>query len=151
VSLPFALAFVLSIVRLATPVWTDFQADVDAADHGDWATALRKMCSLAEQGVAAAQHNLGTLYFEGSAVPQDYALAPQWYEKAAAQGNADAQISLSLLYEQGRVRRRILFRPISGTTWRQRTESKRGAELRDALATQMTPSQIAEAQKLSRE
>lgn len=44
----------------------------------------------AEQGDAKAQANLGLMYAEGKGVKQDLAMAKFWYEKAAAQGDADA-------------------------------------------------------------
>ena len=40
---------------------------------------------------------LGTLYHEGKGVKQDYAKAREWYEKAAAQGNKDAEEALQHL------------------------------------------------------
>ena len=43
----------------------------------------------------------GDLYYQGHGVPQDYTKARQWYEKAAAGGDADAMNDLGLLYEQG--------------------------------------------------
>ena len=56
----------------------------------------------AEQGDAAAQYNLGMLYYEGHGVTQDYATARHWWEQAAAQGNAWAQYRLGVLYQKGR-------------------------------------------------
>jgi len=56
----------------------------------------------AEQGDAAAQYNLGMLYYEGHGVMQDYATARQWWEEAAAQGNAWARYRLGVLYNKGR-------------------------------------------------
>jgi TPR repeat protein len=41
------------------------------------------------------------LYHQAQGVPQDYAEARQWYEKAAAQGYAMAQYNLGLLYDNG--------------------------------------------------
>lgn len=55
----------------------------------------------AEQGDAAAQFFLGTMYYNGQGVQQDYQKARQWYEKAAAQGESSAQFCLGLLYENG--------------------------------------------------
>ena len=37
-------------------------------------------------------YNLGTLYLHGRGVTQDYVWARQWYEKAAAVGDADAHV-----------------------------------------------------------
>ncbi len=52
----------------------------------------------AEQGDAAAQYNLGTLYFNGQGVPKNYAEAEKWFRLAANQGNAMAQTALNRLY-----------------------------------------------------
>ncbi len=38
----------------------------------------------AEQGDANAQYNLGSMYYDGQGVPQDYAQAHMWYNLAAS-------------------------------------------------------------------
>lgn len=45
---------------------------------------------------------LGLLYANGQGVPKDDAQARQWYEKAANQEHADAQVNLGSLYDYGR-------------------------------------------------
>src|SRR6266849_3463369 len=65
------------------------------------AEELQTLRTLAAQGNALAQNNLGLLYDLGDGVPQDYAVARQWYEKAAAQNHASAQFNLGLLYANG--------------------------------------------------
>jgi TPR repeat protein len=55
----------------------------------------------AEQGNAAAQDLLGSLYEHGLGVPKDFAQAAIWYRKAAEQGDADAQSELGEFYEGG--------------------------------------------------
>ena len=52
--------------------------------------------------MAQAQYNLGQLYANGRGVPQDYATAQKWYEKAASQNHAWAQVQLGQLYANGR-------------------------------------------------
>jgi hypothetical protein len=47
-------------------------------------------------------HNLGWLYQSAQGGPHDYALARTWYEKAAANGNANSMNNLGWLYENGR-------------------------------------------------
>ena len=42
----------------------------------------------AEQGVAAAQYNLGVCYYKGEGVSQDYVQAVSWWCKAAEQGHS---------------------------------------------------------------
>jgi hypothetical protein len=92
----------LSVVCLAAPAWADFKAGTDAYQRGDYATAMRELRPLAEQGLASAQFNLGLLYANSQGVPKDDAQARQWYEKAAAQGHADAQVNLGILFVYGR-------------------------------------------------
>jgi len=45
--------------------------------------------------------NLGALYENGPGVAQDYAKAREWYEKAAAKGEANAMANLGALYQAG--------------------------------------------------
>ena len=55
----------------------------------------------AEQGLAQAQNNLGSLYYNGSGVKKNYAEALKWYRLSARQGNAEAAINLSAIYANG--------------------------------------------------
>ena len=48
-------------------------------------------------GVALAMRNLGQLYDNGLGVAQDYAMAREWYERAAANGDATAMYALGIL------------------------------------------------------
>ena len=45
----------------------------------------------AEAGDAEAQCNLGSCYYEGKGVNQDYKEAVKWYRKSAEHGYADAK------------------------------------------------------------
>ena len=45
--------------------------------------------------------SLGGLYARGQGVPQDYQKAEEWYEKAAAAGDATAMANLGYLYDRG--------------------------------------------------
>jgi TPR repeat protein len=56
---------------------------------------------LADQGDGIAQNNLGSLYYNGRGVRQDYAEAVKWYRGAADQGLAVAQYNLGSLYAYG--------------------------------------------------
>ncbi len=51
----------------------------------------------ADAGNAQAQFNLGVMYVQGEGVPKDDAKAVKWYQKAAAQGHADAQFNLAAM------------------------------------------------------
>ena len=80
----------LSILSFGTPAFADFQKGYDAYNSGDFATALKEWRPLAEQEIAAAQYNLGNMYFNGQGVIQDYTRAHMWWNIAASQGDQDA-------------------------------------------------------------
>jgi len=55
----------------------------------------------AESGHAAAQNNLGAMYFDGRGALRNFEDAARWYRLAADQGNAVAQTNLALMYGMG--------------------------------------------------
>jgi len=71
------------------------QADYDSAKAaykaGDYETAYKRLLPLAKAGGAKAQNLLGVMYSEGLNVEQDYTEAFKWFQKAAEQGDANAQ------------------------------------------------------------
>ncbi|MGC1608662.1 MAG: hypothetical protein WA801_03425, partial [Pseudolabrys sp.] len=87
-----AIAAVLLVLSFAEPAAAGPLEDADAAlKRRDYATALRFIRPLAEQGDASAQYNLGVLYDNGLGVPQDkvraymcFTLAAQGRDGAAA-------------------------------------------------------------------
>ena len=61
---------------------------------------IEKLIISAEKGDSEAQYKLGTNYHFGRmGVKQDYALAAEWYRKAAEQGNLKAAYYLGTLYQ----------------------------------------------------
>jgi TPR repeat protein len=68
---------------------------------GVFASEFDETKALAEQGHAAAQHNLGVMYTTGEGVPENDTEAVKWYRKAAEQGNVSAQNNLGAMYAQG--------------------------------------------------
>ena len=105
----------------------------------------------AKQGHAGAQVNLGTLYLHGEGAPQSDQMALFWFNQAAEQKEALAFAKLGSMYAKGQG---ILQDYIQAHMWYNLSAAHgetRSAELRDALAKQMTPAQIAEAKRLARE
>ena len=104
----------------------------------------------ADHGEAKAQYNLAAMYAEGQGVQQDFAQAMTWYRKAADQGEAKAQYNLALLYFTGQGAPQDLT---EAYMWLDlaASQSGTGQELyvraRDALATKMSPEQIADGQQ----
>jgi len=74
-----------------TALTGDFEDGMAAYDRKDYATALEKFLSAAEQGNAAAQSNLGVLYLEGQGVARDYTRAHMWFHIAAVSGHKPSE------------------------------------------------------------
>jgi len=55
----------------------------------------------AQAGDALRQYQIGRMCFYGDGMPQDSEQAVEWWQKAAAQGNYDAQVSLVSAYRTG--------------------------------------------------
>ncbi len=91
------------------------------------------------------------MYRIGDGVPKDAVQALSWYRKAAEQGDASAQSSLGAMYIIGEGVPKDF---VTAYMWRNLAAAQ-GHEIakkaRDTLESSMTPAQIAEAQKLSRE
>jgi TPR repeat protein len=104
----------------------------------------------AEQGDANVQYYLGVMYDQGKGVPQNQKLAAQWFRKAAEQGYAHAQNTLGLMYSNGEG---VMQDYVQAQKWFNlaATENAKYRANRNQHAEQMTPAQIAEAQKMARE
>ena len=129
----------------------DLQKGFDALERGDYATALKELTPLAEQGNADAQYNLGLMYKNGLGVPQDYKTAVKWFTLAAEQGDVDAQFNLGLKYARGQGVPQDYVRAHMWFNLSASTGAEDAIKNRDTAANKMTPAQISEAQKLSRE
>jgi len=55
----------------------------------------------AQAGDARRQNQMGNMCYFGDGMPQDYEAAVEWWQKAAEQGNYDAQLSLVKAYRTG--------------------------------------------------
>jgi TPR repeat protein len=105
----------------------------------------------ADQGYARAQLNLGVMYADGRGVPKDLGECVKWYRLAADQGYAHAQYNLGLMYvdaegvPQDFVLAYMWFNLSAARGYQD------AAKRRDLLFPLMTPAQIAEALKRSRE
>ena len=84
-SLILAITLLVGSVSVATA--QDFNKGLEAAQSGDYQTALREWRPLAEQGVAIAQFNLGVMYQFGDGVLQSNVMAHMWYNIASANGH----------------------------------------------------------------
>lgn len=70
---------------------------------GNYGAAIKELNSLGDAGNVSAQIMLGALYNKGGAVERNDKIAAVWFEKAATQGNAEAQYQLGNLYENSQL------------------------------------------------
>jgi TPR repeat protein len=112
----------------------------------------------ADQDDADAEFYLGALFSEGQGVPLDYAEAAKWYRLAADRGHAKAQYNLGHFYAEGHAGERD---NVSAYVWFNLAAAHfptsdvgnvaAAVDNRSLMATRMTPDQITEAQKRTRE
>jgi TPR repeat protein len=89
-----------ALLLCAGSALADVKRGVDLWQAGNFAGAVKEWRTLADQGDADAQFNLGQAYKLGRGVPADLGSAQSWYEKAAAKGHEQAQVNLGLLLFQ---------------------------------------------------
>ncbi len=125
----------------------------------DYAKAVKWFRLAADQGNGNAQTALGAIYAEGKVVSQDYTEAVKWLRLAADQGIPGAQANLGHMYAEGQgvpqdyVQAHMWYNLAASRFTKTFEQEPRdmAVKSRDALASVMTPAQIAEAQKLARE
>ena len=110
-----------------------------------------KMNALAQKRDIPAQFYLGFMYDNGLGVMKDVKEAVKWYRKAAEQGQANAQNNLGCMYGFGDG---VLQDYVTSYAW-VNIAGANGYDIKEfksvLLEKKMTPEQIAEGQKLSKE
>ena len=160
-ALPLAGAALVGSINLlsrlvASPAFSGtgrglFEDGVAAEWRGDCHEEVADYLRAAAQGDARAQNSLGTIYNRGHCLTEDYVEAVKWYRQAAAQGYELAAYNLGLMYLNGKgvtkdYVRAYMWLYLSSVTGRFRNGNFHGE-----IAQRMTPSEIAEAQKMAGE
>jgi uncharacterized protein len=121
--------------------------------RGDYNRAARELEPLARRGNARALALLGFLYEQGFGEPQAYPAAANLYAEGAARGDTFAQAMLGLMYDKGHgvpqdfvLAYKWLNLAAAHAYGRQRDVF---ARLRDAVASKMSPNEIAAGQRLA--
>ncbi len=110
----------------------------------------------AEQGDAFNQFVIGKLYLSGEGVPKDDREALKWFRKAAEQGESEAQFVLGEIYAGGYGLPKddvlaYLWFSLAASNSREESLSEWADISLELVAGNMTPDEIAEAQRLARE
>lgn len=144
----------------------DIDKGKDAYENEDYKTALVQLLPLAERGNAEAQYFVGLMYDLGQAVTEDKIEGAKWLKAAAEQGFGSAQLWLGVVYNRGRGEEpnyvlAYMWANLatSATKWpEEETDVYKTAHLKLArylrdkvLALEMTPAEIREAQRRTRE
>ena len=145
------LAATVLALAFVSPVQADFESAYKAYSQRDQDTALREFTALAEQGDSRGQFFLGVMYDSGEDVDADKPEAAKWFLRSAEQGHPDAQQRLAFLYRNGEgvakdyVKAHMWYSLAAGQG------SMFAGIQRDLLANDMTPEQLADAQRLAAE
>ena len=103
----------------------------------------------AQSGNADAQVDLALLYEYGEGVAVDYTQATKWYRRAAVQGDKVAQWSLGTMYQLGFG---TTSNDVKAYLWYSLSAAQGDPDAQDLksdLAEDMTPEQIAKAERLA--
>jgi TPR repeat protein len=117
----------------------------------DYAEAVKWYRKAAEQGEALAQAKLGDAYYIGVGVTANHSEAVEWYREAAEQGEAAAQRHLGIMYGLGQGVPRDYAEAYKWYTLAAAQNDTNAVHNRASIAGSMTPSQIAEGQRLSQD
>jgi uncharacterized protein len=122
---------------------------MSAYDRGDYATAVRLLRPLADQGNAQAQNGLGAMYYNGKGVAQDFKEAVKWYRLAAVQGYASAQVNLAAMYYEGQGVVEDFIRAYMWFSIAAANGSPDAVRMRDGISKYLIDQQIVQAQAMA--
>ena len=115
------------------------------------AEAARWFRKAAEKGHPIAQSNLGVLHASGEVLEKNMDEALQWWRKAAEQGQPSAQFNLAQALLEGKSLPKDLVEAYKWYSLAAEQGDRDARRMRDALAVELAPSEIAEGLKRSRE
>jgi hypothetical protein len=149
-----ACGLLLMITFAAAPASAESLAAARSAfSRGDYPRAVATLTPLALRGNVEAQAMLGYLYENGYGAPQAYVAAADLYTQAAIAGNPFAQAMLGLMYDKGHG---VPLDVVIAYKWMDLAAGRAGRRqrdyylrLRNAIASKMSPNQIAEGQMLA--
>ncbi|MEP4734821.1 peptidoglycan-binding protein [Parvibaculum sp.] len=103
----------------------------------------------AKGGNVKAMHNLAVIHAEGRGTAQDFTTAASWFTQAANYGLGDSQYNLAILNERGLG---VTKNPVEAYKWLDiaaKGGDKGAAAKRDAIATELSPEDLARAKVAS--
>ncbi len=149
-----------TLALLAICSWPGAPARADALTRanaayvrGDYIAVVKLLTPLALRGNPRAQAFLGFMYENGFGAPQAYVAASDLYIESAISGNPFGQCMLGLMYDKGHGVPQdfiLAYKWLNLAAARaSRHERDYFLRLRNAVASKMSPAQIAEGQRLA--
>lgn len=92
---------ILSTALLSAPVFADLQKGINAANNGDFETAINEFQYLVDHDYPSGMYHLAELYSRGLGVPKDQQKAIELFERASKQDFTDATFALAVIYKYG--------------------------------------------------
>jgi uncharacterized protein len=121
--------------------------------RGDYVQVVNILTPLALRGSPRAQAFLGFMFEHGLGAPQAYVAAADLYVQASMQGNPFGQAMLGLMYNKGHGVPQdfiLAYKWLNLAAARaSQSDQEYFLRLRDAVASKMSPYQIAEGQRLA--
>lgn len=90
-----------AVTFTAVLLGSDLAAGKHAYEKGDYATALKALLPIADQGDPQALYLVGSMFFEGKGVMQDRRAGAALLRFAADKGYAEAELQLAIMYQYG--------------------------------------------------
>jgi TPR repeat protein len=113
----------------------------------NYAEAIKWYRKSADQGYAKAQTRLGLMYDNGQGVSQNYIEAVKWYRKAAEQEDVEGQGYLGFSYALGTGVPQNLIKAYVWLSLASANGSQPAKKALEEVRSEMTPQQVAQAQK----
>ena len=106
-----------------TPLSEHSEADgaIDDWNSGRFKQALAKWTIEAASSSQILLYNIGIIYWNGSGVPQDFAKAISWFEKAAMKGYQPAKHAIGNAYRRGEC---VMKDPLAAVQWYKQAAEK---------------------------
>jgi len=145
------LSIILLSIFFTLPTHADFKNGVAAYGRKDYTIAYQEFHTSAIQGDIQAQVELGTLYFTGTGVPQNYNEAFKWFSQAAKQNSAIGQAWLAVLYRDGKGVPKNLVNAYAWILLSSAQNYNDAVEFKKVLEKNLTPQQITRSQSLAKQ
>lgn len=142
------LVFILLLSGVPSAGAGEYYNGISAYNQGKYAEAMAHWIGLANRGDSKAQSSIGFLYYKGLGVPQNSAIAAEWFYRAAVQGQVEAQTFLGIMHLRGDG---VPVNLVLSLMWCELAVSQgfdEALDCRESVTTTLTPAELKESERL---